>query len=1121
MADINELKLPEPRKEDDTPYESPVNVELQAQIEEQRGVGADLKSGFNMTAAAGIIRRSGQEGRAALETYDEANPEGATVDRALALAGGRLKGLVGKSHNDGSDFNKEEHLDELLKDIPRAYHDDIMDEKTLGAATRARARILEDLERQRQSAMQWDGGGLEMVGSFLDVDAPLVLASGGMIGAAKVAQAARVLSKNKRFVGTVQGFSGGAQAGAIVGAADSIVRETSDETTFINSVIMGTAMGTTFGVAGGEINTSIYNLEKDYASRIDADDPSLNATDETVMGDVPVVAFGDSTVGAAQVGDGANKLVKRNLVDPADRLSDKSKEIIDHAEKSNHESGFNDRKAEQTGWLEKIAASSWNGIVGANFQAKMYSSDSAVMNWMGRTVFESASGLNRGTTTAASLMENYHKRIQTQILPVRKAMHEWAGRNNSGALGTKYGISEEGKAAFNREVMLERNARQHGLSTRSTDPAIIRAADAYDSAARDALGIAKGREGEHSVLGMENVADNPHYTPYKWSASKINALIRGGNVARADIITALAASYRKAGMSEFKDASAVAEAVIRRSELNEAEIDSSVHSLLQADGQEFLRDTLERSGTPKAEVDGIMNRLVGAAAERGKEGFAKSRNDLDMNEIIVTKDGTEIKIVDLLSNDMHGDWQRYTRKISGSAALARQGITSKAGRKEVISAIHAEQRALGEELVPRQELEAMFTHFDGGVTKGWSKLSGGDPSNIGQGASLAKRMVQLAWLNKLGLTQLGETGAMMAQNGLASWMRRGPFAKLNKELHAGNKELLNEVSYLTGEIGQDHHLFADHLNLDELSGTDQADFMSKVNKLTSKASFIQGFTSAFNAVRSSQQKTAALGVMDKVMRTLRDAQKDGAELSEAVKSRMWNDLGLDNEVLTRLDNLISNGTIEFSPEGFVNRLNSDKWDGDLQDIVGSSITRNINQVVQKSMVGEQDAWMHTGWGSIMSHLKTFPLQATHKQFIRHFRHNDPQAYASVMGTFGTALFASVIRSGIDGNIGDMTAEDHGKRAFGYSNMTGFIPMMYDPLATMMGLEDTRFNQYGKHSEVGAPILSYAEDALRLPGALIASATGKADYDDKKAKRTLPFANTMLFGEMIISIGQAK
>ena len=1168
MADIFELPLPE-RDDTDQPFMDSVDRQTSQERMNQRGVLDDLKSGFNQTALAAGIRRGNDEGTAALEQYNLDNPldrlnntngrTGLTTGQIGAKLKGVGIGLIGGSFDDGSDTDNEANFDALTADIPRDYHSDIMDGPTFDAQTRTRARILDQLEAQRMSAIQWDGGGLELIGSLVDVDIVLNFGSGGMVGAAKIARATKMATSSSRVAGVAQGITGGAQAGLTVGAYDLLVRETADESSFVAAVIGGAALGGTFGVIGGDMSRSLHDLEVDYAQRVETGHESLIATNETadvvgpalpfekidpeqaapgstVFPEIRVIApsresadqaTGPSTVGAAQVGDAElTAPVNPALVDMD--VSPEVAAITANSVSSNHTTGFNDRKASQQGFLDKALASSWNTVVGAGFQARMYSSESPTMNWLGHAVYESASGLNRGVSTSATLVENYHARIQTQLLPVHGAMTAWAKRNDAGAFGSGFGISQEGVARFNRDVMLERNAREHGYA-RSTDEDIIRASDAYDSAARDSLAIGKGRDDQHAVRGMQDVADNPHYTPYVWSGSKINALISSGRVTRANIISAVAEGYRKAGMAAGKDADAVAEAVIRRTEINEAEIDSSVHSLLQADGKEFLRESLQRSGMSEVEVESLMKRLGVAAENRGKEGFAKSRNDIDMyTDILTEAEGAtdSVKIVDLLSNDMAGDWQRYTRRIAGSAALARQGITSRAARKDVISAIQSEQRALGETLTPKDELNAMFTNFDGGAVKGWSKAVNGTagPQSAGPLAALAKRMTNLAWLNKIGLTQLGETAATIHMQGAASFLRRSGIQNFRDEIKAGNKELLDEMAYLVGEIGQDQHLFSQHLNLDEVSALDGADLLSKMNKFASSASYVQGYTSMFNQVRGWQQKTAALGTMDKVFRTLKAAQDAGEELSPIDADRMWRHLGLDAETLNRLDQLILDGTIEFSPEGFVNRLNVDSWEGSLRDNVGSSVTRNINQVVQKSMAGEQDSWMHNGAGSVLTHLKTFPMGATHKQFARHFRNNDPAGLALTAISIGTAGIASVLREGLDQAGGSerewMTTGEHAKRAFGYSNMTGFLPMVHDPLMTIMGLEDYRINQFGSHSEIAPPILSFANDALRLPGALVKAATGNADYDDKKALRTLPFANTILVGEMFTSMGQA-
>ncbi len=1135
-------------EEEPSAFQTSAEMRSALQLSRQRGGLEELAAGFQATAIAGGIRRGGDEGTAALEAYQEANPDdvvensfnrpGMTGGQMGAALKGFAQGVVGGSF--GTDEQKEsyvkaDNIEDLIEGIPRNYHDDIMAEDTLEGAQRSRARILEDMDRQAETADQFDGGITNLAGQLLDVDAPLMFLSGGMYGAAKVARGVTAVTRSQRAVAASQGVVGGAQAGLLVGAYDMHIRETAGEGELVSAILGGAAFGGLIaGAIGRDLRGPLEAAENDYLRRVSEDDPTLAATNETVMGPVAEKPFGDvrdvvipevvildaprgaSTVGAAQIGGQVR--VERDLVDPLDIMSPGQREIIDNADVINYESGFYDRKLEdEDKFWTKVGTGKWTAAVGAGFQSKLYNSNSAVLNWMGHTVFESSNGLNRGRATSSALMENYSKRIQTQLLPVQSAANDWAQRNGKGALGTKYGISNEGKAEFNREIMLERNARNNGRRY-SDDEAIIRAADAYDNAARDSLAIGKGRDGEHSIKGMEDVLDNPHYTPQNWSASKITNLIQRGIVTRDDLVVSLAESYREAGMAAGKDADAIANAVIRRVELRDADIDTSVFSLLQGDGRDFLRDSLEMAGVRGPEQEAIMTRLAGAAENRGKQGFAKSRNDVDMQSPIMTEDGSQLQIVDLLSNDLAGDWQRYTRGVAGSAALARQGITSKANRSEVISAAQAEQRALGEEVTATAEMEAMFTHFDSGAVKGWSGMDPRKgPESQGMLPVMMKRLTNLAWLGKMGFTQLGETGAIMAQNGVGNWMRRGVMSNLDKEIKAGNKELLNDLAYMTGEIGQDHKLFAEHLSLDELSDLDSGTMMSKIDKNLSTASYVQGFTSFFNSVRGWQQKTAALGVSDKIFRTLNDSIKSGEQLSDGVKARMWGDLGLDGEAITRLEQLITDGTIEFSPEGFVNRLNADKWDGDLADMFGASLTRNINQLVQKSMAGEQDAWMHTGWGSVLSHLKTFPLQATQKQFVRHFRHNDPQAYSALGMGLATAGVASMVRAGIDGKAGDMSIEDHAKRAFTYSNMTGFIPMAYDPLMTMIGLDDKRFNQFGRHAEVMPPILSYTNNAIRLPGALKAAFDGTADGSDKQALRVIPFASTVLVGNMLNGI----
>ena len=291
---INSLVLPKERTKEDKPYVSPVHAELQEGIEAQQTIGENIVSGFKGTSLYAGYRRQSDERQAAIAQHRTENPDLPANNTGEIQAGNTAarKGLFGGSHDSGKAWVKSDaDTKQLLEGIPYQHQDDIMEAPTLEAATRSRARILEDLGRQQRSAVQWDGGGFEMMGSLIDVDAPLMLISGGMIGAAKTAQIASRLSKGKRFVGGVQGTAGGLQAGLVVGAYDNLVRETAGEAEFVASVIGGASLGGIFGTLGGPVSKSLNDLETDYAGRMNTEDPSIVGKDDTAMPDSPSEAF--------------------------------------------------------------------------------------------------------------------------------------------------------------------------------------------------------------------------------------------------------------------------------------------------------------------------------------------------------------------------------------------------------------------------------------------------------------------------------------------------------------------------------------------------------------------------------------------------------------------------------------------------------------------------------------------------------------------------------------------------------------------------------------------------------------------------------------------------------------
>lgn len=1083
----------------------------------QQGVGADFVDGVEMTAAAGAERVVNDE---APLLYKEAT--GQEFGYGVTNVGSRLKSyalsLTGFRAGE-KDYDKGEKFEELTKGIPYEFHDDIMENDNYAAAGRARARIMEDMDRGKRVSQQDSGQLAVLAGSLFDVDMPMMAFSGGAYGAAKVARAALRASIKMnltgkaalRLSGAAQGANAGLQAGVLVGAVDAHLRETTGWQDMANMAIQSMLLGTGIGTAvKGDVRLSVQAMQEEFLQRIARDDPAfneqLNVNDmqgDNLMDYIPNEEAQSQSLSAARV------TVPPSKPAPVEGATPTNQTWIDTFKAWRRDSGWGDRKtADDDTFWGKVAQHPITNMTTNNF-TRLYKSGSAGANYLAGNIFESASGLGRGRATASTRMENYHKRIQTYLGDeIRSAQNEWAKANEATWQGSGYHISEQGKAVFNREVMLELNDRRIGR-TSTRNPEIKRAADQYEIAGNEALGILRGRDGETPVDGFENVPDSRGYTPYLWKGSKIAQLEKDGVVTRADLERGLAQSYRDAGMAAGKDADAVSKAVIHRALSKNNDTDMSAMSMFSGDGKDFMRESMILGGMKEADADAVIARLTGAQHNRSKEGFAKTRNDVDMNARISTTDGSDLRVVDLLDNDLHGVWQRYTRQASGSAALARHGITNRAKRTEVIDAIHAEQRALGEEPMDRELLQAMFSHFNAGPVHGYG-WTGEANKGIGH-AALVKRITNLALLEKLGITQMAETGVDIAQQGLSNWVQRGPMALLNKEIRAGNTQVLDDLAFFTGEIGKDHWHFAPWLDLDDTTRSERGDWMHGVNKITSLGSFAQGYTSAFNHVRSFQQRTTALGITDKVFREIKTAYDAGRDLDTATAGRFWNDLGLDAQDIDALTQLVHNGTVEFSTQGkrtFVNRLNTDKWDPELGDLFASSITRNMNQIVQKSLAGEQDAWMHTVAGSVLMHLKTFPLQAIQKQVMRNAKFMDKQAIATVLYGMATAAVAVQLRDVIDGRE-QRSAKDLAKGAFNYSNMTGFIPTLVDPMMSLIGMDDARINQYGPFYDITPPSLRVANSMMRIPGAVANTVAGDANWYDKQALKAIPFAGTMV------------
>ena len=85
-------------------------------------------------------------------------------------------------------------------------------------------------------------------------------------------------------------------------------------------------------------------------------------------------------------------------------------------------------------------------------------------------------------------------------------------------------------------------------------------------------------------------------------------------------------------------------------------------------------------------------------------------------------------------------------------------------------------------------------------------------------------------------------------------------------------------------------------------------------------------------------------------------------------------------------------------------------------------------------------------------------------------------------TAGMAYWAKQVINNRDENL---TLEKIGIGALSYSNMTGIFPLMSDPIASMLGMDDLRFNRYGPTTNLlGAPSLDVINKATKAGGEIL-------------------------------------
>lgn len=741
---------------------------------------------------------------------------------------------------------------------------------------------------------------------------------------------------------------------------------------------------------------------------------------------------------------------------------------------------------------------------------RLFRSGSAIAQKLAYDTGESASGIVRNNRSAAALKDHHEKKLLGAFLPAYEDAYKLHSKSNKVSKYDQWTDSSL-RNKFNEEVFLELQARAYDTpgTPRSLSPGVKEAADAMDRWSALEIELGKGRAGETPIKGYEKLTAYSGYTPQRWSSKKMEDLIRSGKTEK-DIIDAVAEAYKRmhGGMTKA-DALVYAGSVVKRSRSMGRGVDTNLIGMLQQDGRDFVEDMLRRNGVSANDAAKLIDRLTGLAAERGQAGHTKGRIDVDMR----TQASNGIRLLDLFDTDLVDIISRRSRGSAGAAALARKGIASRTDRLDIIQGILDEQAAKGpsqrtgvtpgerladaideDKHLTREDIEHYFSYFDGGPVAG-----GLDPLYANM-----KKLTNLALLNGLGLTQIGETGAMVASVGVSRWWQHAG-AALRASASDPKSALVQELKHMDVLVPEER-LFRPDLNIEmDRVGTAQSELAMKISKGLNLGQRVQGYVSGFYGVRNIQQRIAVTSAADKIMTNMKGIAND---LSAARAA----DIGLDPATFARVKSYVDNGTVEFK-DGSLHKLNFDKWRPEDVEDFSLSLNRHVNQVVQKTMVGEDNILFHRdGIINLFVHLKSFPLLAMEKQALRNLRIGDQEAMTTFLYGLATAGTVYTAKQALAGRTDNLEASDIAKGAFGMSNMAGWIPMWTDPLAGMLGLDSLKFNEYSRgidNNIVSAPAAFTTMNRMaNIPGAVGNVLTGDYTNNDVRALQTTPIIGNL-------------
>lgn len=1002
-------------------------------------------------------------------------------------------------------FSLETSWEEITKDVPGEYRSEFLYVDSKEEASFIKNRIQSELQSKALlNAAGYKGTVATVLASALDVDAVLMLASGGSLIAPKVGSTLAKMGVKSSIVTTgLKTAAAGAEAGLITETANVIARPTADAQDILSATVGGLVFGSIVGGVAGTAGARALATDETGSMMVPLGRKSPeDLANEAVhkMNQELAASKLDGSAGNRDYTAAYGNAKDFELTDTLDQVG-ADKTILEASTKYIKDRKINERVKFGDKGLQK-AAKKFHEIHSASPLAsdydRLFNSGSDVLTTMADKMLESASGIVRNNRSAANMKEIYHTQIATPFMnAVSPATAAWAISKGKGKLDSQFPTVQ---AEFGREFMLAHNHKYlNGVMPDGTHASISHLSQAMDASNYKAIELGNGRPGEIGVRGFEEIEQKPGWMRQQWHSEQVVKVVKEldaqlggkdfskGKKALADV---LSSQYQNIQGWTKEAADIWANAVVRRAISNERGTDTNVYRMIDEEGIDYAVDFITDSGVSRVKAEEIINSLLNRGQDKKNPGYLKKRGELDLSTQIP---GTNLQLVDLMNPDITSSFMSYSSQVAGHSALARHGIQY-ADRKTYLRAANNELIAKGKEPLNPEVWNGIFDAFNGGAI-----LGGVDPW-----VRRVNQTTRLAVLNGQGITQLAETGAIIASVGISNFgkVSGGVISDILKGKHV---EGLGGMADMLAPINGVHVLHRPHITLEE--GMKNSAFAARLGLFLDKSLGmgvrLQNVVTGFNKVMQIEQNIAINGMMHKLY-----GHFTGGKLID--DPRLY-DIGFgDAAVYNRMAKYFQgdNPAIYKNASGELT-MDWKRIDPFDKEDFALALNRHTNQVVQKEMLGEGTYWFNKTQGAALLALKRFTLLSLQKQVMRNARMADSEALAVITYSTMTAGLAYATRETLAGRGDDLDSEKIARGAIGYGNITGALAFGYDPLMMMLGQDDMKLNQYDRGGLFSTPVqLETMNRLFKAPASAASVMMGSPSNADIYSLQALPIVGNL-------------